>query len=166
MAARTRLAIFPGSFDPLTLGHLDIIERAAALFDALEVAVGVHSAKNYLLNPDERCLIIESSVEHLDNVTVRTFDGLVAAHARSRGADALVRGLRQSGDFEYEVRMAHANGQLAEGLETVFLPASAAYAFLSGTIVRDVFRHGGDVASFVPKPVARFLEKKRSSDSH
>ncbi len=156
-----RLAIFPGTFDPFTLGHLDVVERASRLFDRLEVAVGINEAKSSLLSVAEREDLIRESTGHLENVEAASFEGLVSSYAASRGAVALVRGLRQSGDFEYETRMAFANAELAKGLETVFLPTSPHVAFISSTLVRDIHGWGGDVRPFVPRVVAEALERLR-----
>ena len=156
-----RLAIFPGTFDPFTLGHLDVVERASRLFDRVEVAVGINEAKSSLLSVADREDLIQKSTGHLANVEVASFEGLVSSYAASRGAVALVRGLRQSGDFEYETRMAFANAELADGLETVFLPTSPRVAFISSTLVRDIHAWRGDVRPFVPRVVAEALEGLR-----
>lgn len=156
-----RLAIFPGTFDPFTLGHLDIVERATRLFDVVEVAVGINELKTSLLSIEDRIVLIRRATEHLQGVAVASFEGLVSAYASSRGAAALIRGLRQSGDFEYETRMAFANAELADGLETVLLATSPRVAFISSTLVRDIQRWGGDVRPFVPAVVAEELEARR-----
>jgi pantetheine-phosphate adenylyltransferase len=156
-----RLAIFPGTFDPFTLGHLDVVERASRLFDTLEVAVGVNEMKSSLLTVEEREDLIRRATAHLDNIRVGSFKGLVSAYASSRGAVALVRGLRQSGDFEYETRMAFANSELADGLETVLLATSPHVAFISSTLVRDIHRWHGDITSFVPAVVAEALKPRQ-----
>ncbi|MDX1741903.1 MAG: pantetheine-phosphate adenylyltransferase [Rhodothermales bacterium] len=155
-----RLAIFPGTFDPFTLGHLDVVERAARLFDTIEVAIGINESKASLLSVEEREELIRRATAHLDNVEVGAFEGLVSGYALSRGAVALVRGLRQSGDFEYETRMAFANAELAEGLETVLLATSPHVAFISSTLVRDIHRWRGDVTPFVPPVVADALQRR------
>ena len=165
MPKRHHLVIYPGSFDPITLGHLDIVGRAAKLFERVEVAIGVNDTKRALLTPEERLELIRMVTQPMGNVDVATFSGLISEYAVSRGATALIRGLRQSGDFEYEVRMAHANARLAGGLETILLPTAARYAFVSSTIVRDVYRWGGDVTAFVPGPVAEALERRRSQSN-
>jgi pantetheine-phosphate adenylyltransferase len=159
-----RLALFPGTFDPFTLGHLDILERALQIFDEVEVIVAVNTAKKNLLSEAERCDVIRASAAHLAGVSVVRFEGLIAEYARQRGATALVRGLRQSSDFEYERPMAIANRQLLTGLETVFLIPSEAHSFVSSTIVRDIHRWGGDVSAFVPEPVFQVLQAKRITD--
>lgn len=155
-----RLALFPGSFDPFTLGHLDLVERGLCIFDRIEVTVAVNSSKKALFDPDERCKLIEACVAHLDGVTVRSFNGLIADHARDRNAVALLRGLRQVSDFEYERPMADANRKLNPGLETVFLLPAQEYGLISSTIVRDIHRWGGDVSSFVPVPILEALRSK------
>ncbi len=158
-----RIALFPGTFDPFTLGHLDIAERAARLFDQVVIAVGINEEKSALLSLEERLDLIRRSTAHLEKVRVESFDGLVADYATGIGSTAIVRGLRQSGDFEYETRMAFANKRLAPGLETVLLPSSPHVALISSTIVRDVYRWGGDVSSFVPAVVADALNARRPS---
>ncbi|NNE46236.1 MAG: pantetheine-phosphate adenylyltransferase [Rhodothermales bacterium] len=156
-----RLAIFPGTFDPFTLGHLDVVERAARLFDTVEIVVGVNDEKMSLLSAEERQDLIRRSTDHLPNIVVASFEGLVSSYAAGRGAVALIRGLRQSGDFEYETRMAFANAELASGLETVLLATTPRVAFISSTVVRDIHRWGGDIRPFVPAVVAEALERRR-----
>jgi len=159
---RNRLALYPGSFDPFTYGHLDILRRAARLFDEVEVTVAVNRDKTPLFTAEERCSLIEEAIPDLANVTVVPFEGLLVDHAQARGATALIRGLRQVGDFDYEFRMAFANRKLAPGIETVLLMTSEAHAFTSASIVRDVYRWGGDVGHFVPECVVKAMEKKRA----
>lgn len=157
-----KLALYPGTFDPFTFGHLDILERARTLFDHVEVTVAVNADKASLFTIDERCELIRKCVGHLDRIDVTAHEGLIAARAQETGAVALVRGLRQASDFDYEMRMAIANKELHGDLETVFLPASGRHAFISATIVRDIHRWGGDVSPFVPPPVVDALGRKRS----
>lgn len=159
--AKPRLALYPGSFDPFTYGHLDVVDRAVALFDQIEITVAINSDKPGLLTVDERCEIIREVVGHYDSVVVVPFEGLLVDHARSRGAQALVRGLRQVSDFDYEFRMAFANRKLAPSIETVLLMTSEEHAFTSSSIVRDVLRWGGDISHFVPPSVADALHKKQ-----
>lgn len=156
-----RLALFPGSFDPFTLGHLDILERGLVIFDKIEVTVATNSSKKPLFEAEERCALIEASVAHLEGVTVHSFAGLIADHARERGAVALLRGLRQVSDFEYERPMASANRIITPGLETVFLLPAQRYGLISSTIVRDIHRWGGDVSAFVPPPILEALREKK-----
>ena len=155
------LALYPGSFDPFTYGHLDIVERALRIFDEVEVTVAVNAGKRALLSLDERCDLIRQATAHLSGVTVAAFEGLLVEYARRRRAAALVRGLRQVSDFDYEFQMAFANRKLYPELETVFLMTSEAHALVSSTIVRDVHRWGGDLSPFVPPPVMDALYRKQ-----
>lgn len=158
-------ALYPGTFDPVTLGHLDVLRRARAVFDTVEVGVAVNADKTTLFTPDERVALIRASVDDagIDGVTVTAFEGLVADHARRRGIGTLVRGMRQVSDFDFEFRMAAANRHLAPDLDTVFLMTGAAYAFISSSIVRDVHRWRGDVRLFVPEPVALALDARHAA---
>jgi pantetheine-phosphate adenylyltransferase len=156
-----RLALYPGTFDPFTFGHLDIVERASRLFDEVEVTVAINNSKDPLFDPDERCRLIGKCIEHLPNVSVVTFDGLLVEYAANRGARVLVRGLRQVSDFDFEFRMAFANRRLKPEIETVFLMTSEAHALISASIVREIFSWNGDVSSFVPGPVLQALHARR-----
>jgi pantetheine-phosphate adenylyltransferase len=161
----SRLALYPGTFDPVTHGHLDVLRRAVRLFDRVEVTVAVNASKTTLFSGPERLEMLEEciaewSAEERQRVTVAEFQGLLVDYARSRGAAALVRGMRQVSDFEYEFRMALANRRLHPQLETVFLMPSEEHAFTSGSLVREIYRWGGDVSSFVPEPVLRRLNEK------
>ena len=154
------LALYPGTFDPVTNGHVEVIERALALFARVEVTVAVNADKRTLLPVADRVGLVQAAVAGLDGhdrVTVTAFEGLLVDHALATGATALVRGLRQASDFDYEMRMAHANRRLAPDVQTVFLVPSEANAFTASSIVRDVHRWGGDVSSFVPPVVAEAL---------
>lgn len=156
-------ALYPGTFDPITFGHLDVLRRALALFGDVEVAVAINAEKRALFSAEERVALIEACVaaEGLTGVTVTTFEGLVATYAVGRGHGVLVRGLRQVSDFDYEARMAFANRRLAPNVETVFLMTSEDHALVSSSIVRDVHRWDGDVRLFVPEPVAAALAARR-----
>jgi pantetheine-phosphate adenylyltransferase len=153
------LALFPGSFDPFTNGHLDILSRALRLFDAVEVTVAVNSSKATLLGVVQRCALIAACTAGWPGVTVAPFEGLIVERARARGAVALVRGLRQVSDFDYEFRLAAANRRLYPDLETVFIMPSEEYLLINATFVRDIHRWGGDLASFVPPPVLEALRR-------
>ena len=153
-----KLALFPGTFDPFTLGHLDVLRRALKIFDRIEITVAVNEAKKPLIGIDERCELILACVSDLDNVTVTAFEGLLVDHARATGATALIRGLRQVGDLEYERRMAFANREMYDQLETVFFMPKEEFALISGSLVREIHRWGGDISRFVPGPVAAALE--------
>lgn len=154
------LALYPGSFDPFTFGHLDILERACCIFDHVEVTIARNSEKRGHFDTEERKRLIESCTGHLDNVSVRIFEGLLVDHAKQQGAVALVRGLRQVSDFDYEFRMAFANRRLAPDVETVFLMTSEEHALISASIVREIHRHGGDISSFVPAPVLEAMRAR------
>ncbi len=157
-------ALYPGTFDPITLGHLDVLRRALAFFGTVEVAVAENAEKKTLFTAAERVDLIRASVEDagLEGVTVTSFEGLVSEYARRQGIPALVRGLRQVSDFDYEFRMAAANRRLHPGLDTAFLMTGEAFAFISSSIVRDVHRWSGDVRLFVPEPVATALDARHA----
>ncbi len=155
-----RRAVYPGSFDPPTLGHLDVIERAARLFDELIVAVAVNTDKKPLFSLQERVEMLQECCAHLPNVRVTQLEGLLARFAQQMGACAIVRGLRAVSDFEYEFQMASMNRQLAPEVDTCFLMTHQHYAFLSSSIVKEVARLGGDVSPFVPPNVQRRLRQK------
>ncbi len=157
----SRLALYPGSFDPFTLGHLDILERARQVFDRIEVAIAVHAEKQGLFSPEERCELIKKCVVDMSNVSVTSFEGLLVDHASASGAAVLIRGLRQVSDFDYEFRMAFANRRLTPDIDTVFFMTSEKHALISASIVREINQWGGDISSFVPVPVARALISKR-----
>lgn len=156
-------AVCPGSYDPITHGHLNIIERAAALFGDVIVAVGRNSAKRYLFDTDERVELARAVTSEVPGVRVEPLTGLLVDFCRERDAGYVVKGLRFASDFDFELQMAHINHRLT-GLETVLLPASAQWGTLSSTMVREVASLGGDVRAFVPDVVARSIEQKR--DSH
>lgn len=149
------LAIYPGSFDPPTLGHLDVVERAARLFDTLIVAVGVNSAKNPLLSTERRITALRESTCHLANVKVEAFSGLLVNYALQMGASSIVRGLRATADFEYEFQMAMVNRRLSDKVDTVFLMTKWEHSYLSSSIVREVAQLGGDFTEMVPKAVEK-----------
>ena len=148
-----RVALFPGSFDPITLGHVDIIERAVPLFDEIRIAVGTNSAKNYLFSLEQRVQWIKETFAHEPKITVITYEGLTVNFAQTQGVQFLLRGLRNPADFEFEKAIAQANREMVPNLETVFLLTSARYAYISSSIVREVFNHGGDFKKFVPNTV-------------
>ncbi len=151
------IAIYPGSFDPPTLGHLDVIERAVRLFDHLVVAVGVNSAKRPLLSEEERLEALRMTVAHLSSVEVDSFSGLLVEYAHARGAKSIVRGLRATADFEYEFQMAMVNRRLSDTVDTVFLMTKWEYSYLSSSIVREVALLGGDYSGMVPPSVVPII---------
>ena len=157
-----KLAVYPGSFDPPTLGHLDVVERAAKLFDHLIVSVGVNRAKAPFLSADKRVKALRAATEHLANVRIDTFEGLLIEHVEKVGAEAIVRGLRATSDFEYEFQMAMVNRRLDEQIETVFLMTRWEHSYLSSSIVREVALLGGDFRELVPQTVAPFVDEALS----
>lgn len=159
------LAICPGSFDPVTYGHLDVIGRAAALFDDVVVAVGRNSAKNYLFTLEERLELMRQTTGKWSNVTVSPLEGLLVDFARARGAGVLVKGIRFASDFDFELQMAHINAVVGS-VETVMLPASSQWSTLSSTMIREVASYGGDVAAFVPEVVAEWIRRKSQGLEH
>jgi pantetheine-phosphate adenylyltransferase len=154
------LAVYAGSFDPATLGHLDLIERAAALFDNVIVAIGVHPTKSPLFSADERKSLIVSIASHIPNVVVDSFDGLLIEYCASKNASVIVRGLRVTTDFEYELQIAHANADLRPNIDTIFLPTRTKHGFVSASLVREIASHGGDVSRYAPQVVCEALVKK------
>lgn len=153
-------AIYPGSFDPITLGHLNIIKRAACAFDKVIVCVMVNSQKQGLFTPEERVKLISQVVRDLDNVEVDSSSELLAVYAKKRNARVLVKGLRAVSDFEKEFQMAVINSKLNEDLDTVFLPASEKYTFLSSTVVKEMIHYHSDLSEFVPREIIGIVEQK------
>ena len=144
-------AIYPGSFDPLTFGHLDMIERSASIVDELVVGVLNNSAKNSLFSLEERFSMIKEMTKDYPNVTVTSFNGLLVDHMREIGATIIVRGLRAVTDFEYELQIAQTNHVQEPGIETIFLTTNLKYSYLSSTIVKEFASYGGDISKFVPE---------------
>lgn len=153
-------AIYPGSFDPLTFGHLDMIERSSKIVDELYVSVLRNSAKNPLFSTDERVSMIEEMTSHLPNVKVTAFDGLLVDYAGKIGANIIVRGLRAVTDFEYELQISQTNRIVNPDIDTIFLTTSLQYAYLSSTIVKEVASYNGDISKFVPEDIARKVYEK------
>ncbi|MGW6197807.1 pantetheine-phosphate adenylyltransferase [Kribbella sp. NPDC055110] len=152
-------AVFPGTFDPPTVGHLDIVTRAAAAFDDLIVATGVNQSKNRLFGPEERIEMLTELVEPFPNVRIGTFEGLLVDYCRAEGAGVIVKGLRSAADYDYELQMAQLNRRMT-GVDTVFLPTAPENAFISSSWVKEIARLGGDVSTFVtPSVHARLLNK-------
>ena len=155
-----RTAIYPGSFDPLTNGHLDVVQRAAKLFDRVIIAVASNDSKHPLFTKDERVALVQKAVAKLPNVETDAFDGLLVEYVAAKKAQAIVRGLRAVSDFEFEFQLALMNRKLDEKIETIFMMPKDTYTFLSSRIVKEICRLGGDVSSFVPPNVQTALKKK------
>jgi len=155
-----RIAIYPGTFDPITNGHLDIVKRASRLFDKTIVAVANNLQKHPLFSLEERRYLVEKTVAGLKNVEVDVFDELLVRYAKRKGASALIRGLRAVSDFEYEFQLALMNRKLMPELETVYLMPSEEYTYINSTIAKEVVRFGGRVDCFLPPVVAEALKKK------
>ena len=159
---RVHRVVCPGSFDPVTNGHLDIIRRAARLHDEVLVVVGANRAKHGMFTVAERVAMLEEVTKDLPNVSVGTFRGLLVEYCRAQGVSAIVKGLRAVSDFEYEMEMAQMNYRLAE-IETLFMTANPLYSFLRSSLVREIAAFGGDVSSLVPAPVDAQLRAKLAS---
>jgi pantetheine-phosphate adenylyltransferase len=155
-----RTVIYPGSFDPMTNGHLDVLQRAAKLFDRVIVAVAKNDGKHPLFTFDERLDLVQRSAQHMPGVKVDGFDGLLVDYVERRGAQAVVRGLRAVSDFEYEFQLALMNRKLNEQFETIFMTPKETYTFLSSSMVKEIARLGGDVSAFVPAHVQKALARK------
>lgn len=155
-----RTVIYPGSFDPLTNGHLDLIQRAVKLFDQVIVAVASNESKQPLFTLSERLELVKSSIEHVPQASVDAFDGLLVDYVDQRGGQAVIRGLRAVSDFEFEFQLALMNRKLNERVETIFMMPKDTYTFLSSRIVKEIARLGGDVSEFVPPPVRAALHRK------
>src|SRR5712664_3226452 len=158
-----RTAIYPGSFDPITNGHLDVIQRATKLFDRVIVAVAKSESKQPLFTLAERVEMVEGAIGHLPQVEADSFDGLLVKYVEDRSAQAVVRGLRAVSDFEFEFQLALMNRKLNERIETIFMMPKDTYTFLSSRIVKEIARLGGDVGAFVPEQVKGALKKKFAS---
>ena len=152
--------IYPGSFDPVTFGHLDIIERSAGIVDELIVAVLINSAKKSLFSVSERVRMLSELLEGHDNIKVESFDGLLVDYARSKEASIIVRGLRAVTDFEYELQIAQMNRTIYSEIDTIFLTTSLEYAYLSSSIVKEVASYGGDISHFVPESIIPKIYEK------
>jgi len=153
-------AIYPGSFDPITFGHLDLIERGLKIFDEITVAVAVSLQKDPLFTVEERFNMVEQAVKHFDRVTVDRFDGLVVEYAQKKKISVIMRGLRMISDFEYEFQMALTNRKLADDIETIYLMPSEQYSYISSTLIKEAASLGADLKGFVPRFVEEALKKK------
>ncbi len=158
-----RRAVCPGSFDPITCGHLDIIARASKLYDTVHVVVMINNSKKGMFSLDERIALIEEVTADFGNVVVESFHGLLVDYCKQRDIPAIVKGLRAVSDFDYELQMAQMNNGLS-GVETLFIPTNPTYSFLSSSLVKEVAAWGGDVAHLVPDPVLRELRRKLTAE--
>jgi pantetheine-phosphate adenylyltransferase len=157
---RGSLAVYPGTFDPVTYGHIDIAKRASRIFDKVIVAVAHNESKSPLFSVKERVSMLEDSLKGLKNVTVDDFEGLVIDYVRAAGANVMVRGLRMISDFEYEFQMALTNRKLSAQIETVFMMPSESYSYISSKLIKEAASLGADVRCFIPEKVQALLKKK------
>jgi len=158
----SKIAIYPGSFDPVTYGHLDLIKRATDVFDEVIVAVAKNTQKNTLFSAEERVAMVKDSTVDFGKIRIESFEGLVIDYAHSKNVNVLIRGVRMFSDFEYELQMALTNRRLDESIETIFLMLSEGRAFASSTLIKEIVSLGADVSSFVPQLVASRLKDKLS----
>ncbi len=155
-----KTAIYPGSFDPITKGHLDVLKRAAGIFDRVVMAVLVNTSKKSFLPLEDRMQLIKESCKDLNNVEVDSFDGLTIDYAKLKNANILIRGLRAVSDFEYEMQLSQTNSALAPEINTVFLITKPKYNFISSSTIKEIALMNGDISKFVPPPVAQYLKEK------
>ena len=156
-----KIAIYPGSFDPITKGHLDILNNASQIFDKVVIAVAHNGEKKGFLSIEERVNLIKQSVIEMPNVEVDTFEGLTIEYAKKRGANVLIRGLRAVSDFEYEMQLSQMNSALAPEINTIFLITKPKYNFISSSTIKEIFLNNGDVSKFVPEPVFDYLTRDK-----
>ena len=156
-----KIAIYPGSFDPVTKGHLDILKTGAEIFDKVIIAVAKNSEKKGFLPIEERVKLIKESTKDFNNVEVDSFDGLTIEYAKKKGAKVLIRGLRAVSDFEYELQLSQANSAVCEEIRTVFLTTKPKYNFISSSTIKEIYINNGDISKFVPEPVYNYLMEKK-----
>jgi len=157
---RKAVAVYPGSFDPPTLGHVDVIERALRIFGSLNIVIAFSSRKNALFSPEERKKLLEDCISHLKNVTVDFHEGLTVDYVRKIGGSVIIRGLRAVSDFEYELQMASMNRKLASEIETLIILTDEKYNYIASNTVKEVAMHGGDISALVPKVVIKALKDR------
>ncbi len=155
-----KIAIVPGSFDPVTNGHIDIIKRTAELFDEVYVAILVNSSKKPLFSVEERIELLKHVTRDIENVKIESFSGLLVDFAKAKKANCIVKGLRAVSDYEYEVQMALTNKQIAPEIETLFIPTSGLYSYLSSSIVKEIAKYGGDLSQMLPNEIIEVIQNK------
>ena len=155
-----KIAVYPGSFDPITLGHIDVLQDGAQMFDKVIITVSNNINKNCLLTVEERLNLIKQSVKNIPNIEVDSFEGLTVEYAKSKNATILLRGLRAVSDFEYEMQLSQTNRSLDETIKTVFLITKPEYNFISSSSVKEILKNNGDISKFVPEPVYKYLTTK------
>lgn len=155
-----KIAIYPGSFDPITKGHLDVLQTGAEIFDKVIIAVSLNTSKSAFLTFDERVELIKASVEDIPNVEVDSFEGLTVNYAKSKGAKVILRGLRAVSDFEYEMQLSQTNSALSAEIKTVFLITKPKYNFISSSTIKEILLMDGDISKFVPMPVNDYLKNR------
>lgn len=156
-----KIALYPGSFDPITKGHIDILKNGAEIFDKVIIAVARNSEKHSFLTVDERVSLIRKSVKGLENVEVDSFEGLTIEYAKKRGAKVILRGLRAVSDFEYEMQLSQANSALSSEIKTIFMITKPKYNFISSSTIKEIHLNGGDISKFVPEAVYEYLKNKK-----
>ena len=164
--SRKSLAVYLGSFDPVTFGHLDVIERASHIFDELIIGVGKNSSKDFLFSASERFEMMKKECKNFPNVTVKELSGLAVDFTKSCGASVIVRGLRTEADFAYEMKMAFINKTLSDNLDTFFIPTRQTFSHLSSSLVKEVASYGGDVSKFVPQSALEKINSYYNIESH
>ena len=157
-----KIAIYPGSFDPITKGHLDILKNAAEIFDKVIIAVAHNGEKKGFLSVDERVMLIKKSITEFDNVEVDSFEGLTIEYAKKHNAEILIRGLRAVSDFEYEMQLSQTNSALSSDIKTVFLTTKPKYNFISSSTIKEIFNNNGDISKFVPQAVFEYLTAQKN----
>ena len=158
-----KIAIYPGSFDPITYGHLDILKNASEIFDKVIIAVAHNGAKTGFLSVEERVELIKKSVKDIENVEVDSFEGLTVEYAKKHDANVLIRGLRAVSDFEFEMQLSQTNSALCDEIKTVFLTTKPKYNFISSSTIKEIYTNGGDISKFVPEAVDEYLSKRIAS---
>ena len=155
-----KIAIYPGSFDPITYGHLDILKNASEIFDKVIIAVAHNGAKTGFLSVEERVELIKKSVKDIENVEVDSFEGLTVEYAKKHDANVLIRGLRAVSDFEFEMQLSQTNSALCDEIKTVFLTTKPKYNFISSSTIKEIYQNNGDISKFVPEAVDKYLNEK------